>query len=302
MGDKKNVLLIIGNGFDLNVGLKTGYNHYLETVSLPNNPLFLELQVRNKVNWVDIEKELEDCANNRIHKLKDFKLSTQDFEFTRKSDFIQHEDYVELKNSLKEYLSNQQIPNKINNFINRSSINLLYKLLDREEINLTVLNFNYTNTVKTIITIISNDFIPESVRIKSYSINYISVHGKLEKNIVFGIDDKSIVDREYVYLHKSFDNNTTTVNISKLLEDHEEVIFYGYSLGITDSSYFDDYFKKICLHNNKPKEEQRTITFYHYKEEGYIDLFNRLLELTNHSTAKLRQYNDVEFIDSSINQ
>jgi hypothetical protein len=85
-----------------------------------------------------------------------------------------------------------------------------------------------------------------------------------------------------------------------LLEDQKEIIFYGYSLGISDASYFEDFFKKICLPNNKPsKYDQIRLTFYHYKETGYIDLFDRLLDLTNHSTAKLRQYNNINFIDSS---
>ena len=58
------IILVIGNGFDLNLGLNTSYNHFI------NNDLFLNKTDKNKLfayllnkhnlqKWIDIENELK---------------------------------------------------------------------------------------------------------------------------------------------------------------------------------------------------------------------------------------------------
>jgi hypothetical protein len=132
----------------------------------------------------------------------------------------------------------------------------------------------------------------------SQSINHI--HGSLKNDIVFGIDDKADVKQEYVYLYKAFDQNRTKINTNQILENHDEIVFYGYSLGETDTVYFDDFFKKRCEYNELHKNKQKKITFYYYGEQGYKDLYYRLIILTNRNVSKLIQYNNVTFIDASI--
>jgi len=288
---KDNVLLIVGNGFDLNMDLKTSYSDFLDSLKTHSltNDLIRELRIRKKTNWVDIEKELENCAINGLRELNAVSLSSRYK--------LKHTEYKEIKIFLKSFLLEKQ-KKTIYNLDEKNSYNLLLGLCADVNNNITILNFNYTDTIDRLYDVIlQNRFIDIEDRFKQ-----IHVHGDLTTGIVFGIDDKAKVKKEHVFLHKSFDNNTTKININALLEDQKEIIFFGYSLGISDASYFEDFFKKICLPNNKTsKSSQLKLTFYYYKEEGYIDLFNRLLDLTNHSTAKLRQYNNIKFIDSSIN-
>ncbi len=67
-----NKILIIGNGFDLNLGLKTSYKEFVESNEfknlIRNNDLARYLQsVQNNQNWVDIEHELKKYANYLLH-------------------------------------------------------------------------------------------------------------------------------------------------------------------------------------------------------------------------------------------
>jgi len=292
---QKNILLVVGNGFDLNMGLETSYDHFFKYVDDKSvaNDLIYELKERHKKNWVDIEHELADCAINGLSLLNQKNSMILD---AKKEHILEHHEYNELKRYLKHYLLDLQ--GNFENFENKSSYKLLEQICSNQYNNITVLDFNYTNTIDILAnSILTNRHLELPTRFK-----HIHIHGDLDSEIVFGIDDKAEVDENFVYLHKSFDHfNTTSINISALLEDSRDIYFYGYSLGETDKSYFADFFKERCLYNNHPsKHDQKTLTFYHYKETGYIELFNRLLDLTNHSTAKLRQYNNVRFIDSDL--
>lgn len=61
-------ILIIGNGFDLNLGLKTGYkdfitSKYFKTLVKNRNPIAEYFNEKNELNnWVDIEKELTEYS------------------------------------------------------------------------------------------------------------------------------------------------------------------------------------------------------------------------------------------------
>ena len=298
MTEQKNVLLIVGNGFDLNIGLKTSYKDFLSSIDVNtiSNNLIYELHLRHKSNWVDIEKELEDCALNNLSKIKyeNFHVLQND----DRSIKFEKDDYIQLKSHLKNYLIKQQNDNSINRYLSQNSYKLFLELCDRKDIYLTILNFNYTNTIKRLIYYLSFNCWDN---LESRT-NHIYVHGNLDDDIVFGISDDAKINKQHHYLLKSFDiKNNTKVNISKLLNNSDEILFYGYSLGRTDTHYFDDFFKESCVYDDNIEEGmKKKITFYHYKEEGYLDLFDRLFTLTNRNMSKLTHLNNVHFIDSSL--
>lgn len=298
----KKVLLILGNGFDLNLEFKTSYNHFLSSLSTTdelNNNLIYELSLRNRTNWVDIEKELEDCAINNLSNIRIQNRSNNNFD---RSYIFNKKDYEQLKSLLKKYLISEHKKQFEKSTITKNSYRLLLELCLREDTDLTILNFNYTSVVENLVDQISRYYrVDLSSRCK-----HIYVHGNLYNenykynDIVFGIEDNSKIKKEHNYLLKSFDRvNNTKTNISKLLNDSNEIYFYGYSLGETDTSYFDDFFKESCIYNDKIEEDdKKKITFYHYKEEGYTDLFDRIFTLTNRNMSKFKHFNDVEFKDS----
>jgi len=296
----KSVLLIVGNGFDLNLELETSYNQFLNSLGDEKNKnnLIYELNLRNKAddkNWVDIEKELENCAVNGLDKIRSenmYILHNSD-----RSNIFEKENYIELKLLLKNYLIKQD-EKEIINFKDKSSYKLLLELCKRENIYLTILNFNYTNTIDTKLINYIKAYHEKDIRSRY---KHIFVHGNLNEDVVFGIADNAEITKQHHYLLKSFDTiNNTKINISKLLNNSDEIFFYGYSLGETDSSYFDDFFKERCIYNDNIEEEnKKKITFYHYKDDGKNDLFDRLFTLTNHNMSKFSHLNLVNYIYSN---
>lgn len=65
---EKKKIIIIGNGFDLNLGLKTSYNdfiksNYFESLLEEDNSLAWHLSDQTQLNnWVDIENEITNYS------------------------------------------------------------------------------------------------------------------------------------------------------------------------------------------------------------------------------------------------
>lgn len=77
------------------------------------------------------------------------------------------------------------------------------------------------------------------------------------------------------------------------MDNAERIIFFGYSLGQTDHSYFDDFFRRQTQFGCKEKE----FIFYHYGQNSYDDMKWQIKILTNNQQAKFGEYNNISFID-----
>ena len=160
-------LLIIGNGFDLDLGLPTSYNDFLNSSHFkalekdPNSLAKHLLFKRDKQKWIDVEKELSLFS----------KLPS-----TRSSDKF-HSQYKEFRLALSSCINDLDYSS-----INRGSnaAKLITNLYSNKK--LTIINFNYSKSVEKILQ-----------KPHSY-INQIFVHGKAEDNsIVFGVEDTDVV-------------------------------------------------------------------------------------------------------------
>ncbi len=71
-------IIIIGNGFDLSLGLKTSYkdfivSDYFNSLLEKHNTLAIYLYKKQEINnWVDIEKELTEYSKKLYDCLKDY--------------------------------------------------------------------------------------------------------------------------------------------------------------------------------------------------------------------------------------
>lgn len=90
-------IIIIGNGFDLSLDLKTSYKNFIESdcfnsLLKKNNSLALYLNEKQEINnWVDIEKELTNYSKQ-----------------TKENKSKVRNDFKELKNALIDYLNEAQ--------------------------------------------------------------------------------------------------------------------------------------------------------------------------------------------------
>jgi hypothetical protein len=266
-----STLLVIGNGFDLNLGLPTSYNHFIKS------NLFQDILSKNNLakhlinqlhlqKWVDIELELKNYSLLNDENIRN--------------------DFEELRDCLQNYLSEIDV-SKIN--VNSHAYQLIESLnLD----DMAVVDFNYTDSLSYIVQ--QNAFL----RIKGtiQEDKYLKIHGSLKgKDIIFGIEDYRNLNTKHIFLHKSFNKNFGNGNPFEYLNWYDTIIFFGVSLGETDHMYFLDFFMDHSV-SKKDKE----IKFYHYGEKGREDLHIQLHTLTTFRTNKFKYYNRVEFIDSSL--
>lgn len=270
-----DAVFIIGNGFDKSLNLKTAYTDYIkssifkEIVNDGNEFANYLLEQSQLVNWIDIENELS------IYSLSEKSL---------KSDF--YKDFNALSNNLINYLLSLD-------YSKLEKESLAFKLMEKlSYCKALVLDFNYTDTTK---------FLLREIPLADINITHIKVHGTVsDKNIIFGVDDKSEIRDEHIFLKKSVYKNYRATNFSEFLEQSNSIGVFGHSLGKTDHMYFSDFFSKSLVKGNKMSNKD--ISIYYFKENGRLDLHKQLDKLTHKSIAKFKQSNNVKFYNTEIDE
>lgn len=260
-------VFIIGNGFDLNLGLKTSYSDFIDShvfKELLSDENKLATYLRDKhddVNWIDIELELVTYASNVANtELGLFKL-----------------EYKNLCKALVSYLLSLPLDQ-----IERDSD--AFSLLKNEIGNLDfiIFDFNYTSTIKNILT---------ELGIASEEINnrVIKMHGTIaERDIILGIHDNTGKLPASVYVKKSSQDNfnSTRIRIGGIIKKCSELYIFGHSLGKTDEGYFKDTFKSLAFSEG----EVIKLKLYHHGDHAKDEFYVRLNDLTasNANTFKER--------------
>lgn len=275
----KEKLVFIGNGLDLNLGLKTSYKDFLNSPSFndllknptTNNEPFLAQhlnQIKDNNNWVNIELELSKFSTEKANE-----------------HFIK--DYKNLCKSLTEYINNIQ---DTENFLETSqAFTFLESLCLRGKT--TILNFNYTNTAQKILN--NKYHKTPGINEKERPYEHFHIHGSAkDKNIIFGVDDTHKIGKGHIEIRKSSFNDKHGRIIKKHLRSANDIYFFGLSLGETDHMYFRDFFENI---SNKYSEKK--LHFYHYGEEGRLQLHNQFETLTNQKVTALKSNNEFIFHD-----
>lgn len=263
-------VFIIGNGFDLNLGLKTSYQDFIKSEHFKNHlgkgkQLFEHLQSKYELQkWVDIEHELGIFSNTRSE-CREFVLA----------------EYKELCASLLAYMASL----KLDNIDEQSAAFALIK--DNFKDNIEFFNFNYTNSIQ---------YILKNRNMPSEKINKMvyHIHGSLsQKNIVFGVDDSTEIYPKHSFLRKSFSYNYGEKNINDILSNANKLTFFGHSLGSTDHMYFQKFFTKYAENDSHGKK----LNFYYYGETGKNELHEQLHTLTNGKVGALKHNTEFNSID-----
>tara|TARA_R110000744_G_scaffold280637_1_gene392719 strand:+ start:263 stop:1078 length:816 start_codon:yes stop_codon:yes gene_type:complete len=265
-------VFIIGNGFDLNLGLKTSYKDFIRSSFFTRNlgenglSLFNHLNEVNQSNWIDIEKELAI-------------YSTQGNEGQK---FLN--EYEKLCDELKLYIKSIDLKNVDHK---AHAYHVLEKIDWRDDF--IILNFNYTNSVSFILSMLD---VPKQV-IKD---SVIHVHGSAESDeIIFGVDDGSRIDDDHSFLRKSTSSIYSGRQVRKALKNFKTLSIFGHSLGESDHMYLS-FFSDIT-HNFIRESPDKTINLYHYGQDAKYSLFKQLHILTQRGTGTLKdniEFNEID--------
>lgn len=279
-------VLILGNGFDLDLGLKTSYSNFMDSEDFKaivyNNYFARYLQDRRERlggNWIDIENEIKSYVHVTVpHTIDEVAHNNKELPQFKK-------DYYELIEALKTYLSNIDLSN-IN--IDSCAAKILKAVINNGYF--SILSYNYTD-LKTIASQLSITKLSNRKLIDKDSF-VKNIHGSIkDKNIILGVEDGAEIDKEYCYVVKSMSQYFKSNNVRGTLEDADIVLFFGHSLGETDYLYFEEFFSlQSKVYNEKPK--RKYIRFFTKDEESRIEIMYRLRKMNNKQTSLLYDLND----------
>lgn len=290
------ILFILGNGFDLDLNLKTSYYDFLDssyfkshvTIDFTkydlerfnsNINIFNYLKYKQKINgWIDVETELAKLASRKIQ--DNFKPEKVFIPVSKK----EKQTFQQLRIALCDYLKNIKYHR-----INSDSYGLkILKILNNEYSNSELITFNYTDINK----------LAELIGNKNITIPVSYMHGNLrsrqtdddDTSIILGFQDDIEVDDSYCFMIKSHSPYYTSHNIKSKLDQADEVIFFGHSLGSTDYPYFADFFRKQCA--IKPDNEKIKVRIFTYDEESRQNILIQLRNMNEKHTQMLYEYCD----------
>ena len=251
-------IIILGNGFDLDLGLKTSYSDFAGGSQwkelMDNNAHSLDESwllgfLKRKydvVQWIDIESALLEYA---MVKTKSYiKAYAAEDEI----------DFKALCQALKAYLRDQQDHFSPSVHSVASEFMKLIASLSSES---SLYSFNYTD-----LNVLAGKY--------SLKMNHIvhHIHGSLAANddIILGIETNERIDDRYAFLFKTQNRNYAHTNILKDLRDKEEYVFFGHSLNGMDYEYFKYTFQNLALSSGTKPPRLTIITKdeaseYHFK-------------------------------------
>lgn len=279
-----NVVLFLGNGFDLDLGLPTKYSDFasetnIEWLELTKNfeQLYSQLYKEETINaslltqlievsrndyWFDVEKEIYKYVLN--HKRPTPELIG-----------LVRNQYERFKYYFSNYL-NRIISSTI---INPQSLaNVLFNRLVKSNICSTICTFNYT------------DCFDLCSCHKRDGLKYMPIHGSLKNNnIILGCRaPHNQIEYAFDFLSKSTEVPSNLLQISTNYTIANEVIVFGHSLNLMDSCYFSELFDA----NNNNSDKILTIICKNTESERLI--VENINEWSNFSETHIDC--DVQFI------
>ena len=250
------VAFIIGNGFDIDMGLPSRYSDFARSKEFrdladrmywmfreeeSDHSLVLQLQKESaKSNWFDIEEEIHKYVNN--HTTLEERLIG-----------LVRAEFEELKKALAIYL--RRITSNFKADENKLSWQLYYRMRECP-LTVTQIFFNYTNPRECM----NLPLQPEIFNGGHLWFTY--VHGSLKDNdIVLGCDlqPNEEVNRQLSFLYKYNQLNRAN-HVARNILEAKEIIFFGHSVNEMDFGYFKEFFK-VASSSPNPVRHLTMITY-----------------------------------------
>lgn len=303
-----NITFLIGNGFDISLGLKTSYSE------------FAKYYIQRPSSHPSIEELKRDIENDILHnKEKKWGSKWANFElaFGGYTTYISDNNefdivYDDIVNELRTYLSIENMrftamltSNALNqkklvdalihpyNFIRNSKI--LSDFIQEEinsSINVRIINFNYTSTIDTLVKNIpwnSSEYKNMHVSIREVC----HIHGSLDSTMLFGVNDisqianknflnNSVVSSELVKptFNKRLGYGIDDTCVSAIKNAHIVCVF-GMSLGETDKYWWEEIGKSI-------QSPDQFAIFFMYDNKKY-ELTQEKLKLREEDRLKAKE-------------
>lgn len=273
-------VVILGNGFDLDLGLRTTYSDFINSQIFKDevekgNSLALAIKLEKTIHkWIDLESFFKKYV-------------------LRYSDVVSYEEiygeFTKVRDLLTQYINGIEIEY---DKIAIESIASKFIASISENGDYDIYSFNYTDFSK--ICDVTNHHIGEN------KCHYI--HGLAKRNnIILGTEDDKNIGNNFSFIFKYFDHNYNSNNINKVLEGANSIIFFGHSLGETDYHYFSNFFN--VQSNRSLYKESKEITIFTYDKGSEREILNQLRNMGgDNSVGLLRDMNRFQIFCTSLDE
>lgn len=271
----KKKVFIVGNGFDLNLGWNTRYVDYIRSKYCPIRPVgsgscpmeeFLARKFEVE-RWYDLECFIREyAADGRQSHIKADPKDEPFFNKVRESltAFIMHEAQKEID-------------------ADSLAVKVLKAVVENGYFS-SIYTFNYTDLSRT-----------ATMAGIQRKFDFKFVHGDaIHNSIILGVDSHSDLREGYAYLRKGNSEHYRSNHIRYDLQECDEVVFFGHSLGDMDYPYFADFFytQSHCI---KRKDGKR-ITIFTKDNHSRLQIMEQLRVMNAGETEHLQNDNEFNII------
>lgn len=256
---------LLGNGFDVNLGLQTKYHDFYK--------YYLELdRVKDSDNISKLKEHLEKCLNSKSMFWSDLEEALGKYTTEFKTYEELEEAYDNINEEMQKYIYSIEclpLPDGIDSELlkknisapqmfltpaERNVINSIYGGVNYDVHHISIVNFNYTTTIEKILNFKGKPF---ELGLATYHRNYktqlenvFHIHGLTDSPLI-GINDSTQISNEEFrtnldvieYLVKPEINSTLGHLIDRrakeAIKDANLICIYGLSLGKTDSLWWE---------------------------------------------------------------
>jgi len=259
-----NVVYLIGNGFDLNLGLKTSYRDFYHYYIARESKSLAVQKFKSSISediskWSDLEvelgrytknltslEELDDIHESVVDELADYLEKEQEHFISEKQSQINVETFKKYlfhpENSLK-----QRDSNALKTFYKGSKSNQYH-----------IINFNYTHIIEHILGLDTASNLNQGLRVvlqegnKSHHlVSTLHIHGSVNTDMVLGVDRQNQILNEKFSTDNEARNQLIKPNCNlvmrhnvdshceQLISKADLICIFGSSLGKTDQCWCD---------------------------------------------------------------
>ena len=317
---KVNITFFIGNGFDLNLGLKTRYENfyeYFQSKADDNNMIKGWINKKEKL-WSDLEealgKSLSNIKENNVEQFYDDKDIMDDL-------LIEYLKEEQERYNYDEEIIKKQLISSLDNFdgnLSREEKDFIERIKAKHAgntIKYDFVSFNYTDCLDKIIDIQKKDAVTISTH--AYGNNTYStssmlgdvhhIHGTLNEEMILGVNDESQINNEFLQKHEEFCNGFIKTRMNKLIgqqtEDVKKLILnskiiclFGISMGKTDKIWWEEIVDWLL----KDKENLLVIYWKDYKHLNSNKLPARTIRNNNRIKDKFLKIGHGKFTDDKL--
>lgn len=278
-----NITFLVGNGFDLNLGLDTRYVDFYPyfIAHAANDNMIKDWLSEDNLLWSDLEEQLgQNLQKLDINNMEKF-----------------YEDKEELDELLLEYLEQEQgrvsfygntakiaeeFTRSLLNFkeglsgIDEASVEEICKEHRGKSYTYQFISFNYTDLLDQFINIVwekKSEMIAKNGNGREHHLSkkVLHIHGTLEREMILGVNDLSQINNALLTgnngfldtfikerLNKNLGQRRTEI-AEKMIQESDIICIYGMSIGCTDRMwwkriidwlYFSTYHKLIVYYKD----------------------------------------------------